>query len=217
MSGDLLNRLAAAGTPMDLIMEVAETLAEARAAERLLERRREKDRLRKRHSAESVESAEALEIAESAETPSPQSPPLKSTPDPVKITPPLTPQPIDSRARATPLFPPPTGVEAGQWRAFRQQRKKALTDRAYLMICNKLTALAEAGWPPGEMIDLAIERGWETVFEPKDQGNGTANRTNGRMGGPRPDPTLELLRAARAAQRPVDRDHDQARLALPAR
>jgi 5-methylcytosine-specific restriction endonuclease McrA len=52
VSGDLLNRLAAAGTPMDLIMEVAETLAEARAAERLLERQRERDRLRKRELAE---------------------------------------------------------------------------------------------------------------------------------------------------------------------
>jgi hypothetical protein len=34
MSADLLNRLAAAGTPMSLIMEVAETLADAKAAER---------------------------------------------------------------------------------------------------------------------------------------------------------------------------------------
>lgn len=100
MSADLLNRLAAAGTPMDLIMEVAETLAEARAAERLLEKRREKDRLRKRNS---VDSAETVESAESEEVPCPLSPPLKSAPNPTKITPPISPKPTnETRAKRLP-------------------------------------------------------------------------------------------------------------------
>jgi uncharacterized protein YdaU (DUF1376 family) len=47
--------------------------------------------------------------------------------------------------------------------------------------------------------------------------NCSGGASSGRMGGPKPDPTLELLRAARAAQRPSDRDYDQTRLALPAR
>lgn len=69
-------------------------------------------------------------------------------------------------------FPCPDGVSAEQWTAFRKQRKKALNERSYLLLCNKLTALADAGWPPGDMIDLAIERGWETVFEPRTAPNG---------------------------------------------
>lgn len=69
-------------------------------------------------------------------------------------------------------FPCPDGVSAEQWTAFRKQRKKALNDRSYLLLCNKLTTLAEAGWPPGEMIDRAIENGWETVWPPRNQPNG---------------------------------------------
>lgn len=52
MSADLLTRLASAGTPMDLVMEVAEALAEARVAERALEKRRENERNRKAKSRE---------------------------------------------------------------------------------------------------------------------------------------------------------------------
>ena len=68
-------------------------------------------------------------------------------------------------------FPAPLGVTAEQWEAFRKQRKKALNHRSYTLLINKLASLAEDGWPPGEMIDLAIERGWETVFAPRNFGN----------------------------------------------
>lgn len=98
MSADLLKRLADAGTPMSLIMEVAETLADARAAERLLEKRRERDRDRKRAPRNSVESTDG---AETSETPSPLSPPKKA-PEPQKITPPISPNPEDMSACADP-------------------------------------------------------------------------------------------------------------------
>jgi hypothetical protein len=155
--------------------------------------------------------------------PSPLIPPLKAPPDPLKITPPISPHPVveDARDPLEILFdvvsviagdvgkrlPAPVGVSRDQWKAFRKQRKKPLTDRAYLMICKKLSALAEDGWPPGEMIDLAIERGWETVFEPKEQGNGKSTY----RGGPAPDPTLALLRAAMQAQRQDGGDYHETR------
>jgi hypothetical protein len=72
-------------------------------------------------------------------------------------------------------FPEPEGISPEQWQAFRKQRKKPLNERSYTLVCNKLTELAEAGWPPGEMIDLAIERGWETVFAPRNFGNERAD------------------------------------------
>lgn len=103
MSADLLKRLAQAGTPLDLIMEVAETLADAKAAERLLEKRREKDRLRKRNSKDSAETVEIVETAEIHTLPLPPLPPLKTTPDPEKITPPISPKPTtEMRARRLP-------------------------------------------------------------------------------------------------------------------
>jgi len=150
--------------------------------------------------------------------PSPLAPPLKSPPDPQKITPPISPQPIVVETRdpfdilqdvieviaddVKKKLPAPVGVDRGQWTAFRKQRKKALTDRAYLMICKKLSTLAEDGWPPGDMIDRAIERGWETVFEPKDNRNGLSRQPatppGNNLRGSRPDPCVDMLRAANA-------------------
>jgi hypothetical protein len=77
---------------------------------------------------------------------------------------------ISSEAKASSprvKFPAPPGVFDEQWKAFRGQRKKELNARSYTLICNKLLKLAEDGWPPGDMLDLAIERGWETVFAPR--------------------------------------------------
>lgn len=84
MSADLLKRLANAGTPMDLVMEVAESLAEARAAERLLEKRREKDRERKRNPRNSTESTDGAETAErvSLDKEKPPTPPKEINPFP---------------------------------------------------------------------------------------------------------------------------------------
>lgn len=81
---------------------------------------------------------------------------------------------ISSEAKASSpreKFKPPVGVSPEQWADFRAQRKKPLTSRAYSILTNKLIGLAEAGYPPGEMIDLAIERGWETVFKPRNLRN----------------------------------------------
>lgn len=76
MSAALLQRLAEAGTPLHLVMEVAEALADAKAAERLLERRREKDRLRKR----STDSAEIQGSGGNPETKETPHTPKKNTP-----------------------------------------------------------------------------------------------------------------------------------------
>lgn len=67
----------------------------------------------------------------------------------------------------------------------------------------------------------ARKRDWQAAWAnwiiEQDNRDGRRNGTgNGRMGGPRPDPTLELVRAATAAQRQDRGDHGEARLALPA-
>lgn len=63
-------------------------------------------------------------------------------------------------------FPAPDGVPEPTWSDFltSPKRKKAgMSATAYAGICSNLTRLAEAGYPPGEMIALAVERGWTTV------------------------------------------------------
>jgi hypothetical protein len=79
----------------------------------------------------------------------------------------------------------PVGVSPEQWSAFKAQRKKPLNARSYVLLTNKLNALAEDGYPPGEMIDLAIERGWETVFKPfaqRENYNGGNHQHLGKSG-----------------------------------
>lgn len=66
-------------------------------------------------------------------------------------------------------FSAPMGVGAEQWEAFLGQRKKKLNDRSYLLLTNKLIKLSAQGHDPGELIDLAIESGWETVWPPRQQ------------------------------------------------
>jgi hypothetical protein len=172
VSGDLLKRLADAGTPMDLIMEVAETLADARAAQKLLEKRREKDRERKRNPRNSEVSEECAEPEDKGSL---QVSPHTPLPKPSKSFPPIPPTDFEERKRAvgaclSRAFPPPLGVSDEQWSAFTGQRRKKFNSRSYLLLNNKLTKLAAAGHDPGALIDLAIERGWETVFEPKEFG-----------------------------------------------
>jgi hypothetical protein len=81
-----------------------------------------------------------------------------------------------SSKKTRPAFAPPPGVSGDQWRDFlsvRANRKAKMTETAYSRLCAKLERLREDGWPPGEMIGLAVERGWTSVFPPREQVNGT--------------------------------------------
>jgi hypothetical protein len=163
---------------------------EAAAAER---RARDADRQRRHRESRDVTAGhgdiEDAPLEVSPHTPLPKTPVLSA---------PLNPPEILEEKReaiATCLkvaFPPPAGVNDEQWAAFRGQRKKKLNPRSYLLLCNKLAKLAEDGWPPGDLIDLAIERGWETVFEPRDEGHGRTNR----MARHQPDGLSSTARAA---------------------
>jgi hypothetical protein len=63
-------------------------------------------------------------------------------------------------------YPAPIGVADEVWRDFLaspKRRKAGMSKTAYAGICNNLAKLAEHGFPPGEMLALAVERGWVTV------------------------------------------------------
>lgn len=63
-------------------------------------------------------------------------------------------------------FPAPDGVSDEIWSDFMlspKRRKAGMSTTAYAGIKNNLAVLAEHGFPPGEMIALAVERGWTTV------------------------------------------------------
>jgi putative phage-type endonuclease len=56
------------------------------------------------------------------------------------------------------------------WDAFVQARiklKKPMTDYAKKLLINKLDKLRQAGHDPKQLLDTAIERGWQTVWPPE--------------------------------------------------
>lgn len=189
MSADLLKRLAAAGTPMDLIMEVAETLADAKAAERLLNRRREKDRLRKRSSADSVET---VENAETVEIRGGVSLDKETTPDPKEINP----IPCVREPRAWAL---PAGVSLQVWTDFLSNRKRkrlGTTPTAWKSFNDSLARVSsQTGIPPPQLIEQCTAKGWGAIYDPRDHQH--EPRTNG-LGRHKPDDGLSATtRAAR--------------------
>jgi hypothetical protein len=133
MSADLLARLITAGTPADLIAEVAMELSRAQAAVEVLQQRRSKDRERKRVPRKSEESTETAEIQQTPSSfeVSPQTPlPKSSNQSKSPLSPPVNLVVFEEKKQAIAsclriAFPCPDGVTAEQWAAFRQQRKKA--------------------------------------------------------------------------------------------
>jgi uncharacterized protein YdaU (DUF1376 family) len=125
---------------------------------------------------------------------------------------------IRTRTSAS-LFCRPDWADPQHWDDFLLNRKrKRLTNSrtAYAGFIRDIEKHTNAQWPPGRLLEYAAAKGWGSINEPEDQSHGHANRGNhGRMGGPRPDPTLALVRAATAAQRQDDGDYWQARAALP--
>lgn len=58
----------------------------------------------------------------------------------------------------------------------RAKLKKPLTDKAVELFITKLSGIKEKGFDPVECINKAIENGWLTVYEPKDQMNNVAKQ-----------------------------------------
>lgn len=99
-----------------------------------------------------------------------------------------------------------------QWAAFKAMRtqiKKPLNPTAVSRLLIKLIALADDGYPPGGVLDQSTEHCWQGVFKIEEREDGrTINRPNLRsVGGPRPDPTLAIVRAAIEAQRQSGGDY----------
>jgi hypothetical protein len=216
---EVLDALLKAGATAEMI--VAAVKADGAIEETRLTEKRAKDAERQRRHRLSRDVT--VTERDSTDEPSPQSPPLKSTPDPEKITPPLTPHPQPSAARKADPFPRPEWADPQVWLdllANRRKKNLANTASAHRKLLADIERLVDDHWPPGRILEAAVSRGWGAIYAgcKDDDDRSQANRgSNGRMVGPRPDPTLELVRAAAAAQREDRRDYGEARPALPAR
>ncbi len=64
----------------------------------------------------------------------------------------------------------PDFINSDTWKAFKEHRvqiKRRMTLHAEKLIINKLIKFKEAGHDPNAIINLSIENGWISVFEPK--------------------------------------------------
>lgn len=227
ISAALKHMLAAGMAPDAIVQAVADMEAEMRLnvandaapSTGALRQRRYRERHKASQNVTSDDGDGVVTVVTGGDVPPPLSPSPLSSPQTPKQTPhPHTP-PRDTRTREA-RFPIPEGVTAEQWQGFTRQRKKPLNQRAYELLTGKLLDLDRDGYPPGEMIDLATLRGWETVFKPKDDHNGyrqPALQPANQLRGSRPDPALDMWRQAiedeRAEQ--YQADHSGSRLALP--
>ncbi len=179
---DLLARLIAAGTPADLIAEVAMLAARAEVDKEAIEARRSKDRDRqaaRRH----VTSRDIADVADVTLDPAPLSSPLSFPPDPQTNPPYNPPTPTNPVRAKSSGFGPPAKVSTEAWDGFCKQRKKRMTQIAFDGIVERLAEHTNDLWPPDRLVRLAIERGHETIWPPpKDERNGRPAITMGRNG-----------------------------------
>lgn len=65
----------------------------------------------------------------------------------------------------------PQGVSNELWEEFKKHRvrlKSPMTEKAEKLLADKLKKLQAKGHDPTELLETAIERGWKSVFEPKE-------------------------------------------------
>lgn len=120
----------------------------------------------------------------------------------------------EAKASSPSAWACPHGVDPQHWRDFRKNRRtKRLTDSetAYRGQLKALDQIADDEWPPGRLVQYAAEKGWGSFHDPRTSMNGN---DNGRLPqhslrGNRPDPALDLYRAAVAAEEREDLEADR--------
>lgn len=135
-------------------------------------------------------------------------PPIDRTHTPSDISPSGENQ--NDRARAKPEpFPKPDWAEDqvwADWLEIRKSKKCRNTATAHAGFLADIAKHSDDDWPPGRLLEYAVARSWASIHPP-DEGrpNGQPARISrlpqpADNRGARPDPCLDMLRAARAAQ-----------------
>lgn len=107
-----------------------------------------------------------------------------------------------ARTKRKAEFKLPIDVPSGAWEAFEGMRRrigKPMTDYARRLAVAKLRALAEDGYPPGDVLDQSTMNSWQSLYPIKDDHNGRngqSNFTSGGIRGTRPDPAVDMYRRA---------------------
>ena len=192
----LLARLIEAGTPADLIEEVAMMVAEKRASERALEEARAKSRERQARKRERDLSRDVTDCHVTdcdIENRGLSRPPNENISNPPTHTPDkLTP------ARKGLDFPRLDCADPATWADFLKNRKtKRLpnTPSAHGKLVSDLAALsARTGWPPGRVFAACVAQGWGAIYETDEM----KAPTNGKRNSFNREPLVDIARTVAA-------------------
>jgi hypothetical protein len=183
----LIDELIKAGTPSALVARVAMELGKAEAERAILAERRQHERDRKARSREVTgQHVTARDSRDNADQPPildkesfPQTPFKEINPTPDTHTAP---------ARG-PIFVCPKSVDPQHWRDFLANRKRkgaANTETAYAGQLKLIEQYSDDEWPPGRLVQLAAEKGWGTIVNPREseQRNGHGRLVQREAGTP---------------------------------
>lgn len=96
-----------------------------------------------------------------------------------------TPSSVQRARKPVPIFVLPSDIPEAEWDAFDEMRvrmgRKAWTDAARSKTVADLRKLAEAGYPPGDVLMQSVQRGWRGVFKIGDQSNDNQSRFGGQQ------------------------------------
>jgi hypothetical protein len=117
--------------------------------------------------------------------------------------------------KSAPAFVLPDDIPADEWADFEEMRRrsgKPMTPKARTLAVTRLRKLADAGWPPGDVLNHSILNNYQGLFPPKDDHNGRS-ATNGMAGHRQPagrtgDGFINAIRESRANREAVPWDAD---------
>lgn len=187
---NLLARLIEAGTPADLISEVAMLLAERK----VLENRRKNERERKAKSRRDSDECHVTSREGTGQDGTTEDSPLSRPPNDNNSNPP-THTPVNKPRARKADFVLPSNIPAEAWDGWLEMRKKIgkpPTDHAKTLAVAELDKLAADGWPPGDVLNHCTLNAYQGIFPPKDRKN--ANRNSSTTGNRSPDGWGTVLR-----------------------
>lgn len=173
MNAALLQKLIEAGTPAELVAEVAMELSRAQAAVEILETRRRNERERKSRSREVTHSHGKSRDSRDKPDKSP-----KVSPKEINQTPSYPPVQVSEPSGSSPSPRPwalPEGVSLQVWTDLLSNRKRKRlgnTPTAWKQFCDDLNRVSlQTGIPPPELIRQCAAKGWGAIYDPRDQRN----------------------------------------------
>ncbi len=144
-------------------------------------------------------------------------PPKKDLPQEAKAS-----LPQGAKAKRVAIaWPCPAKVDPAHWQDFLANRKRKRcpqTQTALDGVLADIAAIADDEWPPGKLVKHAAAKGWASINDPRKPMNGPQNglQRQPSLRGTRPDPALDLYRAAVAEEQRENSEADRGtRPALP--